>query len=88
MTVKDGQRSIFLSTSSFLMKRSFLRPVALALLAVPALAGALTLSSCNSQPTATEADKTATVVSEDTNAASDSTAVTAPADSAGTKPTP
>ena len=66
------------------MKRSFLRPAALALLAIPTLAGALTLSSCNSEPKATEADKTATVVSEDTNAASDSTAVTAPADSAGT----
>ena len=67
------------------MKRSFLRPAAITLLAIPALAGALTLTSCHSEPKATEADKTATVVSEDTNAASDSAAVTAPAaDSAGT----
>ncbi len=42
-----------------------------------AVVGGLLLSSCNSQPTATEADKTATVVSEATNDASDSTAVTA-----------
>jgi uncharacterized lipoprotein YajG len=70
------------------MKRSFLRPLAVALLAVPALAGSLFLSSCNSQPTATEADKTATVVSEDTNKASDSTAVTATADSTGKTQTP
>jgi hypothetical protein len=50
---------------------------------VPALAGGLFLSSCNSQPAATEADKTATVVSSDTNAASDSTATTAPAADSG-----
>jgi uncharacterized lipoprotein YajG len=70
------------------MKRLFSRPATLVWLAAPALAGSLMLSSCNSQPTATEADKTATVVSEDTNTASDSAAVTATADSAGTKPTP
>jgi len=49
-------------------------------LALPALATSLLLSSCNSQPTATETDKTATVVSSDTNAASDSAATTANAD--------
>lgn len=65
------------------MKIALTRPVAFAWLAAPALAGGLLLSSCNSQPTATEADKTATVVSEETNAASDSTAVTAKADSTG-----
>ncbi|MBH8569737.1 alpha/beta hydrolase [Microvirga sp. STS02] len=59
------------------------RPLAFAWLAAPALASSLFLASCNSQPTATEADKTATVVSEDTNAASDSSAVTAKADSTG-----
>jgi uncharacterized lipoprotein YajG len=60
------------------------RPATLARLVIPALAGGLLLSSCNSQPTATEADKTATVVSSDTNAASDSAATTAPAtDSSG-----
>ncbi|GAB3845023.1 hypothetical protein GCM10028822_02920 [Hymenobacter terrigena] len=42
------------------------------------------MSGCNSQPTATEADKTATVVPGETNAASDSSAVTAKADSTGT----
>lgn len=47
------------------------------------LASGLCLSSCNSEPQATEADKTATVVSSDTNAASDSTATTVSADSAG-----
>lgn len=50
----------------------------MAWLAAPALAGMLLLSACNSQPTATEADKTATVVPAETNAASDSAAVTAP----------
>ena len=58
------------------MKLFFVRPAARVLLALPALAGGLLLSSCNSQPTATEADKTATVVSGATNAASDSAAVT------------
>jgi uncharacterized lipoprotein YajG len=47
----------------------------------PALAAGLLLSSCNSQPTATEADKTATVISSDTNEASDSTATTVEGDS-------
>ncbi len=61
------------------MKLLFARPAARVLLALPVLAGALLLSSCNSQPTATEADKTATVVSGATNAASDSAAVTASA---------
>lgn len=42
----------------------------------------LLLGACNSQPTATEADKTATVVPAETNAASDSAAVTAPAPAA------
>ncbi|WP_426061454.1 hypothetical protein [Hymenobacter sp. B1770] len=50
---------------------------ALAWLFVPALAGSLLLSSCNSEPTATEADKTATVVPSDMNEASDSSATTA-----------
>ena len=59
------------------MKFPVSRSSAFAWLTVPALAGGLLLSSCNSQPTATETDKTATVVSEATNAASDSTAVTA-----------
>jgi starvation-inducible outer membrane lipoprotein len=38
------------------------RPVALAWLTAPALTASLLLSACNSQPTATETDKTATVV--------------------------
>ena len=42
----------------------------------PALAGGMLLASCSSQPTATETDKTATVVPGDTNAASDSAATT------------
>ena len=46
---------------------------------VPALVGGLFLSSCNSQPTATEVDKTATVISGETSAASDSAATTAAA---------
>ena len=62
------------------------RPAAFAWLIAPVLAGGLLLSSCNSQPTATETDKTATVVSEDTNTASDSAAVTASAAGA-VKPT-
>ncbi|MBC8083077.1 MAG: hypothetical protein H7Z21_07685, partial [Hymenobacter sp.] len=45
------------------MKLSLTRSNASAWLAAPALASALLLSSCNSQPTATEADQTATVVS-------------------------
>ncbi|SFQ00217.1 hypothetical protein [Hymenobacter arizonensis] len=49
-------------------------PKALAWLFVPALAGSLLLSSCSSEPTATEADKTATVVPSDVNEASDSSA--------------
>ncbi|MDQ2793315.1 MAG: alpha/beta hydrolase [Bacteroidota bacterium] len=61
------------------MKRSISRPTAFAWLAAPVLASSLLLAGCNSQPTATETDKTATVVSEETNAASDSTAVTASA---------
>ena len=66
------------------MKLSLSRPAALAWLAAPALAGGLLLAGCNSQPAATETDKTATVVSEGTNAASDSTAVTAKADGTAT----
>ena len=59
------------------MKRLISRPAAFAWFAAPALAGGLLLSSCNSQPTATETDKTSTVVSKGTNKTSDSTAVTA-----------
>ena len=58
------------------MKLSLFRPAAMAWLAAPTLAGGLLLAGCSSQPTATETDKTATVVSGDTNAASDSAAVT------------
>jgi len=57
----------------------------MAWLAAPALAGSLLLGACNSQPTATEADKTATVVPAETNAASDSAAVTAPSPASTTK---
>ena len=60
------------------------RLAALAWLVAPVLAGGLLLSSCNSQPTATEVDKTATVVPGETNAASDSAATTANADGSGT----
>ena len=68
------------------MKLSISHPAAMAWLAAPALAGGLLLASCNSKPTTTETDKTATVVSAGTNAASDSAAVTA--NTAGTvKPT-
>ncbi|MDO7852620.1 hypothetical protein [Hymenobacter convexus] len=63
------------------MKSSLIRSAASAWFVVPALAGGLLLSSCNSEPKATEVDKTATVVSSDTNAASDSAATTAKADS-------
>ena len=42
------------------------------------------LASCDNKPKATDADSTATVVSSQTNAASDSTAVTAKADSGAT----
>ena len=70
------------------MKLPLSRSAAFAWLAAPALAGGLLLSSCNSQPTATEADKTATVVPGETTAASDSSAVTATAGAAGAvKPT-
>ena len=62
------------------MTTTSFRPTALAWLVAPALAGSLLFSGCNSQPTATEADKTATVVSEDTNAASDSAATVVNAD--------
>ncbi|MBF9222457.1 hypothetical protein [Hymenobacter ruricola] len=61
------------------MKFSLSRPAALACLLT--LPGALLLSSCNSEPKATEADKTATVVPSETNASSDSAAVTARPDS-------
>ena len=58
-------------------------------LLAPALVCGLLLSSCNSQPTATETDKTATVISSDTNEASDSAATTAPAtDTTGTGTAP
>jgi uncharacterized lipoprotein YajG len=65
------------------MKMFLFRRAALLALLAPALAGSLLLSSCSSEPTATEADKTATVVSSDTNAASDSAATTVNADSTG-----
>jgi hypothetical protein len=66
------------------MKTSRSRLAAFAWLVAPALAGGLLLSSCNSEPTATEADKTATVVPSETTEASDSAAVVAPAaDSTG-----
>ena len=55
------------------------RAATLAWLTAPVLAGGLLLSGCNSQPTATETDKTATVVTSETNAASDSAATTASA---------
>ena len=61
------------------MKLSLSRPTAFAWLAAPVVASSLLLSSCNSKPTATEIDKTATVVSAETNAISDSSAVTATA---------
>jgi hypothetical protein len=70
-------------TFPFIMKSSLFRRVAFAWFLAPTLAGGLLLSSCNSEPKATEADKTATVVSSDTNAASDSAATTAPATDAG-----
>ena len=59
------------------MKSLLSRSAAFVWLTAPALAGGMLLSSCNSQPTATEADKTATVVPSETNAASDSAATTA-----------
>ena len=65
------------------MKHPISRPAAFAWLAAPAFFGSLFLSSCNSQPTATEANKTAIVVPGEINAASDSSAVTAKTDGAG-----
>ena len=62
------------------MNRFLSHPAAFAWLVAPTLAGGLLLSGCNSQPTATETDKTATVVGSDTNAASDSAATVAKAD--------
>ncbi|WP_156176195.1 hypothetical protein [Hymenobacter terrenus] len=61
------------------MRFPLFRSAGSAWLALPAFAATLLLGSCNSQPTATEADKTATVIPSDTNAASDSAATTAPA---------
>lgn len=55
-----------------------IRPFALTPLA-PTLVGGLLLSACSSNPTATEASQTATVVDSTTNAASDSAVVTAAA---------
>jgi len=64
------------------------RPARVAWLLGPAMAGSLVLSSCNSKPTETQTDKTATVVSSDTNAASDSAATIAKAGPASdVKPT-
>ena len=65
------------------MKMFLFRRAALLGILAPALAGSLLLSSCSSEPAATEVDKTATVVSSDTNAVSDSAATTAPASDAG-----
>jgi len=48
-----------------------------------ALTLGVALSSCNSEPKATDADNTATVISSETNAASDSAATTVNADSSG-----
>lgn len=61
------------------MKFLAFRPSATFWLLAPVFAMSLLLSSCNSEPAATETDKTATVVSSDTNEASDSAATTAPA---------
>lgn len=69
------------------MKSSLFRSAASAWVLMPALAGGLLLSSCNSEPKATEVDKTATVVSSDTNAASDSAATTATPEAMGTDTT-
>ncbi|WP_082685144.1 alpha/beta hydrolase [Hymenobacter sedentarius] len=65
------------------MKRLSFRPSALAWVVAPALAGGLLLSSCNSNPKATEADKTVTVVPKEVTKASDSAAVTATASAQG-----
>ncbi len=62
------------------MKMPSFRHVAFACLVAPALASSLLLSGCSSEPTATEVDKTATVVPSETNEASDSTATTVDAD--------
>ena len=64
------------------MKRLAFRPLALLGLTVPTLAGGLLLSSCNSQPKATEVDKTATVIPKEATKASDTAATTVSADSA------
>ena len=69
------------------MKSILFRSAAFALLTTQVLAGGLFLSSCNSQPKATETDKTATVVSKATNAASDSAATTATSIAGSVKPT-
>lgn len=60
------------------MKFSFPRPAAFAWLIAPALTGGVLLSGCNSKPTATETDKTATVVAD-----SAAPAKTVAADSSG-----
>jgi hypothetical protein len=65
------------------MKRLAFRPTATKWLVAPTFALGVLLSGCNSQPTATEPEKTATVVPEETNEASDSAATTAPAEGAG-----
>ena len=84
LVVNVSQTLSSISTlAHFFMKQLVSRVTAAAWLAAPALAGSLFLSSCNSQPTATEANKTATVVSEDINAASDSAAVVADATGGG-----
>ncbi|WP_141764571.1 hypothetical protein [Hymenobacter glacialis] len=57
-----------------------IRPLALACVVASALAGSLLLSGCSSEPTATEVDKTATVVSSETNQVSDSAATVVDAD--------
>jgi hypothetical protein len=85
MVVKFRQQVLvlFIQPRAF-MKSSRFRLAALSCLLVPALAGSLLLSGCNSEPTATETDKTATVIPSEATEASDSAATVAPADSAGT----
>jgi hypothetical protein len=82
MRSRKGRRHSLIFAFPHLMKLLPVRPFALRWLAGPAVAASMLLAACNSQPTATEADKTATVVPAETNAASDSAAVTAPASSA------
>ena len=63
---------------------SFQSKNALAWLVAPALASGLLLAGCDSKPAATAVDQTATVISGETNAASDSAATTVNADGTAT----